>query len=294
MSLDLAAVANIDAAFAQLRERLTRGANIVDVRLLTTEGAGPARALWHEREGIWAILEPDDARSMYWCSFGTSKPIPGGDVYYVCMANLSRNRAPWNTAGALAEDPKTHELYYLHSGRFSKTAQTQQFAGRYRGAMANVTWASGKITPRYVIGRLHDKEFIGGLAAFVRTAEGVKTGAPATLEIYYRNAIIDGVDAAIDQAQQQRGIAKNSADAVAGASVSQTRLGRLESLRDWLRDDPEMLQTAVDTIAGKAERDRRRHLVLSVGAAASSILIGWLLSAVRPDTLLPYVLHAFR
>ncbi|MGZ3640177.1 MAG: hypothetical protein ACXVCX_20290, partial [Ktedonobacterales bacterium] len=241
--MDLVAVTDVDAAFAQLRERLMRGAEGIDVRLLTTEGAGPARALWYEREHVWAILEPDDERSMYWCSFGTTKPTLGGNVYYVCMANLSRNRTPWNTAGALAADPKTHELYYLHSGKFAKTTQTQQFAERYHGVKANVTWPNGRIDSRYVIGRLRDKAFISGLAAFVKTAEGVKTGTPATLESYYRNAIIDGVEAAIEQARQQLG---NNRDAAAGpasmgASVSRTRLTRLEDLHTWLRDDPEML-----------------------------------------------------
>lgn len=149
--MDLVAVTDIDTAFAQLRERLTQGAESIDARLLTAEGAGPARALWHERGGIWAILEPDDERSMYWCSFGTTKPTPGGNVYYVCMANLSRNRTPWNTAGALATDPKTHDLYYLHSGKFAKPTQTQQFAERYHGGTANVTWPNGRSDVRYVI-----------------------------------------------------------------------------------------------------------------------------------------------
>jgi hypothetical protein len=125
----------------------------------------------------------------------------------------------------------------------------------------------------------------------VKTAEGAKTGAPATLESYYRNAIIDGVETAIDQARQQLlGSDLDSVSASSEVSVSRTRLDRLENLHTWLRDDPEMLQTAVDLIVGKTERDRRRHLMLSVCAAASSILIGWLLSAVRPDT----ILHAFR
>lgn len=293
MSMDLVAVTDVDTAFPQLRERLMKGAEVFEVRLLTPEGAGPARALWHEREGIWAILEPDDAASMYWCSFGTTRPAPGGDVYYVCMANLSRKRDPSLTAGLLAENPKTHDLYYLHSGQFGK--KTQQFAERYRGIKANVTWPSGKSTPRYVIGRLRDKDFITALAEFVKTAEGVKTGKPATLETYYRNAIIDGVEAAIEQAHQlQPSGDSGPADASSGASVSRTRLGRLENLRGWLRDDPEMLQAAVDTIVGKAEQDRRRHLVLSVGAAAGSILIGWLLSAIRPDTMLSYIFHVFR
>ncbi|HLZ22745.1 MAG TPA: hypothetical protein VKQ30_11540 [Ktedonobacterales bacterium] len=291
--MDLVAVTDIDAAFAQLRERLTRGAEVFDVRLLTPEGAGPARALWHEREGIWAILEPDDAQSMYWCSFGTTKPTSGGNVYYVCMGNLSRKREAWNTAGALAADPKTHDLYYVHSGQFGK--KTQQFAEHYRGIKANVTWPTNKVTPRYVIGRLRDKEFIGALAAFVKTAEGVKTGKPASLESYYRNAIIDGVEAAIDQARlQQPSGDLGPVDIPTGASVSRTRLARLEDLQRWLRDDPEMLQTAVDLIVGKTEQDRRRHLLLSVCAAGASILIGWLLSAVRPDTFFPYILHAFR
>jgi hypothetical protein len=294
MGMDLLAATNIATAFAQLQERLTQGAEVIDVRLLTTEGAGAARALWHERESIWAILEPDDARQMYCCSFGTTKPTPGGNVYYVCMVNLSRSSTPWNTAGALAEDPKTHELYYLHSGQFGK--KTQQFAERYHGEIATVRWANGKTTPRYVIGRLRDRKFIAALADFVKTAEGAKTGAPTTLETYYRNAIIDGVETAIDQTRQQLGSAPDTTDAAVtvDGSVSRTRLGRLENLRDWLRDDPEMLQTAVDTIAGKAERDRRRHLILSVSAAASSILVGWLLSAIRPDAILPYVLHVFR
>jgi hypothetical protein len=287
--MDLVAVTDIDAAFAQLRERLIRGAEGFEVRLMTPEGPGPARALWHEREGIWAIVEPDDEQKMYWCSFGTTRPSPGGDVYYVCMANLSRKREVWRTAGALAEDPKTHEVYYLHSGQFGK--KTQQFAERYRGVKANVRWPNGRIEPRYVIGRLRDKAFISALAGFVKAAEGAKTGAPATLESYYRNAIIDGVETAIDQARQQLlGSDPDSASASTEVSVTRTRLDRLENLHTWLRDDPEMLQTAVDLIVGKTERDRRRHLMLSVCAAASSILIGWLLSAVRPDT----ILHAFR
>lgn len=285
--MDLVAVTDIDAAFAQLQERLMREAEGIDVRLVTPEGAGPARALWYEREGIWAILEPDDERSMYWCSLGTSKPAPGGDVYYICMANLSRNRTPWNTAGALAADPKTHELYYLHSGRFGKTTQTQQFAEHYHGVKANVTWPNGRIDSRYVIGQLREKEFISRLAAFVKAAEGVKTGG-GTLESYYRNAIINGVEAAIEQARQQLG---SNQRPTAGDSVSRTRLTRLENLHKWLRDDPEMLQTAVDIIVGKTEQDRRRHLILSVGAAASSIIIGWLLSAIQPDTILSYALH---
>jgi hypothetical protein len=291
--MDLVAVADINVAFPQLRERLMKGAESIDVRLLTADGAGPARALWHEREGIWAILDPDDAQHMYWCSFGTTKPTPGGDVSYICMANLSRGPRPWNTAGALAEDPRTHELYYLHSGRFARRGLTEQFAERYRGVKANVTWPNGKVDARYVLGRLRDKEFIGRLAEFVKTSEGVRTGAPATLESYYRNAIIDGVEAAIDQSRQQISGNPDAAGVPGGASVSRTRLTRLEDLHRWLRDDPEMLQTAVDIIVGKTERDRRRHLILSVGAAASSILIGWLLSAIKPDTILPYVLHAF-
>lgn len=80
--------------------------------------------------------------------------------------------------------------------------------------------------------------FISGLAAFVKTAEGVKTGALATLESYYRNAIIEGVEAAMEQARQQSGGDRNLSD---GSSVSRTRLIRLEDLHTWLRDDPEML-----------------------------------------------------
>jgi hypothetical protein len=293
MDLGLVAVTDIDAAFMQLRERLTRGAEVFDVRLLTTEGAGLARALWHERAGIWAILEPDDARSMYWCSFGTTKPTPGGDVYYVCMANLSRGSTPWNTAGALAADPKTHELYYLHSGRFYR--KTDQFAERYRGDKATITWPNGRTESRYVLGRLRDKLFISTLAGFVKAAEGAKTGAPTTLESYYRNAIIDGVEAAIDQTRQQLvGSDADPGGAPPEAIVSRARLTRLEDLHQWLRDDPEMSQTAVDLIVGKTERDRRRHLILSVCAAAGSIIVGWLLSAVRPDTILPLLLHVFR
>jgi hypothetical protein len=49
--MDLVAVTDIDAAFVQLRERLTRGAEGFEVRLMTPEGPGSARALWHEREG---------------------------------------------------------------------------------------------------------------------------------------------------------------------------------------------------------------------------------------------------
>jgi len=49
--MDLVAVTDIDAAFAQLRQRLMREAEDVEVRLMTPEGPGPARALWHEREG---------------------------------------------------------------------------------------------------------------------------------------------------------------------------------------------------------------------------------------------------
>lgn len=39
--MDLVAVTNIDAAFAQLRERLTHGAEGFEVRLMTPEGARP-------------------------------------------------------------------------------------------------------------------------------------------------------------------------------------------------------------------------------------------------------------
>jgi hypothetical protein len=94
MGMDLVAVTDIDAAFGKLQERLTKDTEAFDVRLMTPEGPGLARALWHERAGIWTILDPDDAQHMYWCSFGTSKQVPGGDVYYVCMANLSRSRTP--------------------------------------------------------------------------------------------------------------------------------------------------------------------------------------------------------
>jgi len=178
---------------------------------------------------------------MYWCSFGTTKPSAGGDVYYVCMANLSRKREAWRTAGALAEDPKTHEVYYLLSGQFGK--KTQQFAERYRGVNATVRWSSGEIEPRYVIGRLRDKAFISALAAFVKAAEGAKTGAPATLESYYRNAIIDGVETAIDQARQQLlSSDPDPASASAEVSVSRTRFERLKNLHTWLRDDPEMFR----------------------------------------------------
>ncbi len=291
--MDLVAVTDVDAVFPQLRERLQQGAEGFDVQQLTPQGAYPERAWWHDGVGIWAILEPDDAGGVYWCSFGTTKPTPGGNVTSVCMANLSRKRDPSLTAGVLAEDPRTHEVYYLHSGQFGK--KTPQFAERFHGGTATVRWPSGKATPRYVIGKLRDKRFLADLAAFVKTVEGAKSGAPASLESYYRNAIIDGVAAAIDQARQQQPDGGSSpADAPTAASVARTRLARLQDLQVWLRDDPEMLQVAVDRIAGKAERDRRRRLILSIGAAAGSILVGWLLSAIRPDALFAYLFQAGR
>ncbi len=288
--MELVAVADIDTAFAQLQKRIARGAETFAVQLRAPDGAVPSTAYWHERAGVWAILFKDEDDSRYWCSYGTSKPTPGGDVYYDCMINLARHDKPWTTAGALAADPRTGTLYYLHSGRIARRAEA--FAQRYHGEKATVRWPNGNTDVRYVVGKLSDKHFVESLARFVKAVAGVKENAGTTLEVYYRTAIAESVDAEIEQLQQQlQGMSDKPGES---ASVASIRLQRLENLQGWLQDDPELLQRAVDTLTGRAVVARRKQIVLSTLAAVVSIVAGWLLSAVKPEVVLLPLAHLVR
>lgn len=283
--MELVAVQDIDAAFARLEQRLREDAEAIQVILRTPVSADSSQAFWHEREGVWAILDKDDDGSRYWCSFGSTKPIVGGDVYYDCMINVARHAKPWNTAGALAEDPKTRDLYYLHSGRIAKNSEA--FAQRFHGEKVTVRWPDGKVDERYIVGKVNDKAFVTALAAFVKAVAGVKNGGPGgSLEVHYRTALIASVDAAIQQLQAM--------NAAPGMSVSGIRLQRLEDLQQWLQDDPELLQSAVERLTGEAVQTRRRQLILSSLAAIVSIIAGWLLSAIKPETVLLTLSHLGR
>lgn len=279
--MELKAVADVDAAFRQLDERLQRGAKVYDFTLITPTGSVPCKAYWHQREGIWAVLQLDEEQGKYWCSYGLQDPAQAPAQTFVCQINLQRTGNLWRTAGALAADT-SDRLYYVHSGLLGGSGLA--FARWYHGPQATITWSETKKTTPFVVGRLDDRHFVEHLATYAKAIKEFKGGGrQESQDNIYRNAITLGVTEAIQDVQS---LLDDGDDTRTGRNVAPIRLERLQQLQKWLQDDPEMLQTTVDKLTGKAEADRRKHVMVSVGAAGISIVTGWLLSAVSPATLL--------
>lgn len=272
----------VDGAFQELKSRIEVGAIVYrDFTLITPTGNEPCTAYWRPKEKFWVVLERDDERKKYWCSYGTRDPQHERAQRFLCQINVQRVGNPSQTAGGFAKDTSSGHRYYIHSGRLAVSG----FAEWYQGRRADITWPSGRRSSRIVIGSLRDARFVQQLADYVKAIESFRNGSqPQPSGAYFRNAIMLGIDEAIQQAEEQApdGTQDNS-------SIASIRLGRLRQVQTWLRDDPEMLQSAVDTLTSKAERDRRRRIAFSISAATVSIIAGWLLSAVRPDSVFAHL-----
>jgi hypothetical protein len=272
-------VEDVKDTFRKFEACLSKGAKICeDFTLVYPPPDGPVvrTAYWHPGEGIWAVLEPDEADGRYWCSYGIQDPERARAQKYVCQINVKWRGDGKAVAGAFATDER-RRVYLVHSGRLGSG---NAFTDSYNGQRASVQWPGAREDERFVIGALDDRHFVANLATYVKAIDRYRAGAQAQpLDKFYRNAIMMGVDTAIDEI---RGAGAHEPS----TSVARIRLGRLTDLQGWLSDDPELLQTAIDTLTSKAEADRRRRISLSVGGAAASILVGWLLSSVSPASLL--------
>src|SRR5260370_19670063 len=99
-------------AFGQLKQRLRAGATEYDLTVIPAASAGKSRAYWHEAEGIWAVLEPDDDEGRFWCMYGVLNPAQNKSQRSVVQVNVSQGGAIWRTAGAFAKDAKG-QFYYV-------------------------------------------------------------------------------------------------------------------------------------------------------------------------------------
>jgi hypothetical protein len=68
--------------------------------------------------------------------------------------------------------------------------------------------------------------------------------------------------------------------------VLDQRLSRLEQLRSWMGEDPELERLIDDTIGKRVRAAERRQQYLSVGFGVASLIAGWLLSAVSAPAVL--------
>jgi hypothetical protein len=277
----LDALVDVDGAIHQFEQRLRKEAKVYDdFTLVSPADRELCRAYWQPQYGIWVAIRLDTERGKYWCSYGTRDPAQARAQTFVCQINVQRTGDLWRTAGSFAKDGKG-QVYYVHTG---KIGSGNGFSQWYRGPRATVRWANHAPTTPFVVGRLDDRRFVENLATYVNTIARFRAGdRNQPLETYYRNAIMSGVDETIEELQQETQAESSMQD---GASVSQIRLTHLQELQKWLRDDPELLQKPVDILTSRAESDRRRRVIFSVSGAAISVVVGWLLSAVSPTSLL--------
>ncbi len=93
----------------------------------------------------------------------------------------------------------------------------------------------------------------------------------------------------------------HSPEALAAMGRLQARIERLEQLQGWLHDDPDLFHVIDSTIGDQvraaeqrqckmAEAQQKRQRFLAFCAAAVTLVAGWLLSAVRPATVLLRIL----
>ena len=70
-----------------------------------------------------------------------------------------------------------------------------------------------------------------------------------------------------------------------GLAELQDRVARLKQMQEWLVDDK--LRALVDDAIGQqVKRSERRQTVYAVIAAVASLIVGWLLSAITPASVL--------
>jgi hypothetical protein len=282
----------VTEAFYQLKQRLRSGAAEYDLTVIPSTSAGKSRAYWHDAEGIWAVLEQDDDEGKYWCIYGVLNPAANKTQRSVCQGNVAQKGAIWRTAGAFARDSKG-QLYYVHNGQVRGPGS---FGEQYQGARAQIQWPNGRTTERFVVGRLNERRFVASLAAYVHAIEGFKKG---DTDKSYQEAITAGLDAGIKEAQAEikaveRGSPSNELTPLPVAdpevqdalTFAQTRMDRLAQVKQWVRDDPDLLHGMVGTIRKRDQALQRRRTVISVVVAFLSLMAGWLLSGVNPAIVL--------
>lgn len=287
----------INATFEQLKQHLRRGAKECELVVGTPAGLSSCTAYWHPREKLWAVLELEGRGNTYWCCYGVDDPAEKSRQAPVMQINPPVHAANWRPAGAFARDPKTGRVYYVHDGRINnvRNGQARLRIGRSLEKV-DIVWPGGQRDQRYVVGRLGDRHLVANIAAYAHAVRGFRE-APGSLEAYYRNAIMESVGESLRTLQRE--LDETPARAEAGGeagddSVRKIRIERLKDLRKWLLDDPQLLQSTVDTLTKKEEHDRTRRLLFSVLGAAASIGVGWLLSAFRPDVVFSQLLLVFR
>jgi hypothetical protein len=283
----------VDEAVRRLEQRLQQVAERRQLTLLIPHYPSEKHeAYWVEQERVWTVVASEDTGPgspgyKYWCSYGATDPGAVPAQLCVLQINVQSTGDPWKTSGALATDGR--HTYLLHNGRLSGR---MEFARRYPGQRTTVAWPGRSAPlPYFVVGQLEHRHFAKQLGAYVHAVARFKDGG--TLAEEYRGTFEQGVDEAIQDLQARIGGADQAGNHQATAELEEAkqRLQRLQSLQEWLRYDTYLLQRPVDKITKEVQDDRRRRTVLSVIAAAMSIVVGWLLSAMSPAAVISAVLH---
>ncbi len=70
------------------------------------------------------------------------------------------------------------------------------------------------------------------------------------------------------------------------------RRDRLHLLGDWSKEDPGLMQSMDEVILSQLKASKRRQRRLTIVLAIASLIVGWLLSAIAPATVLThFIVH---
>ncbi|HLZ21629.1 MAG TPA: hypothetical protein VKQ30_05870 [Ktedonobacterales bacterium] len=65
-----------------------------------------------------------------------------------------------------------------------------------------------------------------------------------------------------------------------------TRRDRLHVLEDWSKEDPDLMRSIDEVIVNQLKASKRRQRRITFALAITSLIVGWLLSAIAPVTVI--------
>ena len=132
-------------AFDELRATLLKGGTQL-VRTVGYQGGNvEAEVTWHERAGIWSLLDDKFMKNRFWCCFGVQNPNDVTSLDIAVEINPHLEGTTLRMAGAFARDVQG-TVHLCHNGKIGggrKGIGKSKFLCHYRGNLTEMAYRTG-------------------------------------------------------------------------------------------------------------------------------------------------------
>lgn len=185
--------AEIRDAFMLLRDSLSDGATVIRRHLGWRGGGGEYDVIWRELDGFWAVLDDNQARNRYWCSYGVANPEKYRSLPIVVEINPTRDGRDRRHGGMFLRSADG-SIFLAHDGRVAggkKGVGKRAFLATLNSeAVASVTSPSGAETA-VVVGQLGSSNLQRQLRRYLDSVARFKSGQPTSGVIHVGKPYVD-------------------------------------------------------------------------------------------------------